>query len=294
MQQRTRLAVEDVLGARLTGTRVLAVTSGKGGVGKTSLSLNLGLALARRGQRVLILDADLGMANINIMLGFEPAYTLWDVVAGGIPLSRILVKGPEGIGIIPGGSGIVELADLGPVEISRIIEGFRELQGECDWLMVDTGAGISERVLAFVVAADEALVVTTPEPTAMADAYGLIKAVWAQEGRVALKLVMNRVGRRETGEEMGGRLVQLAKKMLTCDVAMLGVVSEDPRVSQSVLRQQPFALAHPHTVASQDVGALADRLLDRVPPPRRGGVGGFFNRLAQNLPFRTMAGEETS
>ena len=284
VKSKTDAATREVLNKRLNGSRVVAVTSGKGGVGKSSLILNLSLALAERGQRVVILDADLGLANINIMLGYEPIYTLWDVVEGRVALKETLQNGPSGVRIIPGGSGITELARLNSVEISRIIAGFQQLEGECDWLMIDTSAGISDSVLAFVLAADEALVVTNPEPTALADAYGLIKAVWEQEGRVALKLIMNRVLAREQGVRLGQRLTDLADKALSQAVEFLGQVGEDANVARAVIRQEPFYTAYPRTEASIAVGEIADRLLHRVPPPRRGGWGAFVKRLVENWP----------
>lgn len=284
VKAKTDQATREVLHQRLTGARVMAVTSGKGGVGKSSLVLNLALALAAREQRVVILDADLGLANINIMLGYEPVYTLWDVVEQRVALRDTLQTGPNGLRIIPGGSGITELARLDSVDIAHIIEGFQELEGECDWLLIDTSAGISDSVLAFVLAADEAIVVTNPEPTALADAYGLIKAVWEQDGRVALKLVMNRIQSRDQGVRLGNRLTDLAQKALGQPVEMLGQVADDPVVARSVLRQIPFYTAYPNSDATFDVGDLADKLLHRVPPPRRGGWGSFVKRLVENWP----------
>lgn len=280
VHQKTDEAMREVLHERLNGTRVLAVASGKGGVGKSSMALNLSIALADRKQRVVILDADLGLANINIMLGYEPVVTLLDVVERRVSLRETLQVAPRGVQIIPGGSGVTELARLDSVEINNIIEAFRDLEGECDWLVVDTGAGIADSVMAFVMAADEALVVTNPEPTALADAYGLIKVVWEHDGQVSLKLLVNRVKNAEQGKRLGGRLIDLAQKSLGQAVDYLGEVHEDPVVSQAVLKQVPFYLAAPKSSAALDVGRVADRLLDRVPPPRRGGWGGFIKRLS--------------
>ncbi len=284
VKAKTDQATREVLHQHLAGARVMAVTSGKGGVGKSSLVLNLALALSDRQQRVVILDADLGLANINIMLGYEPVYTLWDVVEQRVALKDTLQAGPNGLRIIPGGSGITELARLDSMDIAHIIEGFQELEGECDWLLIDTSAGIADSVLAFVLAADEAIVVTNPEPTALADAYGLIKAVWEQDGRVALKLVMNRIQSRDQGVRLGNRLTDLAQKALGQPVEMLGQVADDPVVARSVLRQIPFYTAYPNSDATFDVGDLADKLLHRVPPPRRGGWGAFVKRLVENWP----------
>lgn len=284
VRTRADQATRDVLQQRLAGTRVMAVTSGKGGVGKSSLVLNLGLALAERGQRIIILDADLGLANINIMLGNEPIYTLWDVVENRVSLRETLENGPSGVRIIPGGSGITELARLDSAALTNIIQAFQELEGECDWLLIDTSAGISDNVLAFVLAADEALVVTNPEPTALADAYGLIKAVWEQDGQVALKLLMNRAQTRDQGTRLGTRLTELAFKALGQSVEFLGQVAEDPAVTRSVVKQVPFYSAYPNSDATHDVADLADFLLHRVPPARRGGWGAFVRRLVENWP----------
>jgi flagellar biosynthesis protein FlhG len=284
VRAKTDEATREVLSQRLEGTRVLAVTSGKGGVGKSSLVLNLALALADQKQRVVILDADLGLANINIMLGYEPLYTLWDVVEQRVSLRETVEVGPNNIHIIPGGSGVTELARLDAVEIHHIIDAFHELEQDYDWLLIDTGAGIADSVLAFVLAADEALVVTNPEPTAMADAYGLIKAVWEQDGQVSLKLVMNRTQTRDQGVRLGTRLADLAQKALGQSVEFIGQVMDDPVVARAIVKQEPFLTAYPHSEAAHDVKSLADRLLNRVPPPRRGGWGAFVRRLLENWP----------
>lgn len=261
------------------GGRVLVVTSGKGGVGKSSVALNLALALSDQGQRVVILDADMGLANINIMLGMQPKYTLWDVVEGRIHLRQSLEQGPHGIRIIPGGSGISALAQVGPVEISRIIEGFREIEGECDWLMVDTGAGISPNVLSFVLAGDEVLVLTNPEPTALADAYGLIKSVWEEKGQASLKLVVNRAVSEEAAIQMGNRLIGLADRMLGQPVEFYGTIADDGHVGRAIIRQEAFYLAYPRSLASQGIKQLADRLVNRAVLPRRTGMGTFVRQL---------------
>jgi flagellar biosynthesis protein FlhG len=284
IRQQSLQAQREVLGTRIQGSRVVAITSGKGGVGKSQLTLNLALALAQRGQRVVVLDADLGLANINILMGYEPSYTLWDVVQGEATLMDVLQKGPMGIRIIPGASGISALARLKPVEISGIIEGFQQIEGECDWLLVDTGAGIAANVLAFVLAADEAFVVTNPEPPALADAYGLIKAVWEMQGHVSMKIVMNRSASVLSGQEMAMRIVMLANKVLAQKVEFLGAVREDVHAKRAVSRQEPLLMVYPASPAAVDIGLLADRMIDRVSPPKRGRFGQFITRLTTILP----------
>jgi flagellar biosynthesis protein FlhG len=268
-----------VLGRRLAGPHVLAVTSGKGGVGKSNLSLALGIAMAQKGVRTALLDADLGLANINIILGYEPDRTLWDVMEGRLELRDIVMPGPEGLWLIAGASGMAEAAAADSVSLARLVSQFRQLDTYVDWLIVDTGAGISPGVLAFVMAADSALVVTTPEPTALADAYGLVKAVNGEVSPVRLLLTVNRASDPVRGIRVGERLSELALKALGQPVEVLGTVAEDSAVGRSVLQQKPFNLAHPHSAASLDVDRLADRLLGRIPPPRRGGLGEFVRRL---------------
>ncbi|MGI6225623.1 MAG: MinD/ParA family protein, partial [Peptococcales bacterium] len=158
-------------------TKVITVASGKGGVGKTNFTLNFGLALAELGQKVLILDADLGLANVDVILGIVPKYNLLHVINDEKELSEIVIEGPKGIKIIPGGSGIYELADLKEWQLERFLIRLTTLEKEYDYLLIDTGAGISKNVLDFALAADEIFIITTPEPTSITDAYGLIKTL---------------------------------------------------------------------------------------------------------------------
>lgn len=273
-----------VLGRRLGGPHVLAVTSGKGGVGKSNLALNLALALAARGVRVAVLDADLGLANINIILGQDPVRTVYDVMQGTHRLTDVLQRGPLGLTIIPGASGLALAAAVGVEQVRGLLEEFETLESVVDWMVVDTGAGIAPTVLAFVSAADEAMVVTTPEPTALADAYGLIKAVDDDRSPVRLHLVVNRATDAGRGRRTGERLATLAARALGRSVAVAGVVLEDAAVGRSVMRQEPFYVGAPHSGVKTDIDRLADYLLDRVPAPRRGGIRGFVRRVMAVVP----------
>ncbi len=262
--------------------RVMAVTSGKGGVGKSNVTLNLGIALAMQGERVILLDADLGLANINILLGVEPPYTLADVIEGERRLADILWDGQKGVRIIPGASGISRLAAADTGEILGIIDGFRTFEGMVDWILIDTGAGIAANVMSFVLASDEVLVVTSPEPTALADAYGLIKAIWESPENPTIRLVVNRAQGLDRSERMGRRLIELAEKMLNVEVKWAGLIQDDVRVPQAISRQTPFVLAYPATIASRDVEALAKRLMeakDMVAVSVEGSLEGFLGRL---------------
>ncbi|MCL4495326.1 MAG: MinD/ParA family protein [Firmicutes bacterium] len=277
-------AQREVLESRIKGSRVVAITSGKGGVGKSHIALNLALALQQRGQRTVILDADLGLANINILLGYEPSYTLWDVVQKHLSIRDVLQKGPLGIRIIPGASGISRLASLDAEEISGIIKGFQDLESECDWLLVDTAAGIAPGVLSFVLAADEALIVTNPEPPALADAYGLIKSIWQAQGRVSLQLIMNRSASVKSGEEMGMRVINLTRKMLNQNVGFFGAIREDSHAVQAIARQTPLVLLYPASPAAQDIGDMADRMIHRIKPAKRGRWEQFIYRIGMMWP----------
>ena len=269
----------EVLAGRLKGPHVLAITSGKGGVGKSNLALNLALALQIRGVATAVLDADLGLANINIILGQEPDYTVFDVMQGDQHLADVVMPGPHGLMIIPGASGLAAAAAADMDQVAALLAEFQSLESQVEWLVVDTGAGISPAVLAFVAAADEALVVTTPEPTALADAYGLIRAVDETESPVRLHLVVNRAGDALRGQRTGERLAGLVAKALNRSVAVAGVVMEDIAVARAVVRQEPFYLGAPKSGARTDVDHLADYLLNRVPAPRRGGIAGFVRRV---------------
>lgn len=277
-------ATIDVLGRRLGGPHVLAVTSGKGGVGKSNLALNLALALRARGVRVAVLDADLGLANINIMLGQDPEHTVYDVMQGTHHLTDVLQKGPLGLVIIPGASGLALAAAVGMEQVRQLLGEFQSLESVVDWLVVDTGAGIAPAVLAFVSAADEAMVVTTPEPTALADAYGLIKAIDDDQSPVRLHLVVNRAKDDGRGRRTGERLASLAARALGRSVTVAGVVLEDAAVGRSVMQQEPFYVGAPHSGVKTDMDRLADYLLDRVPAPRRGGIAGFVRRVMAVMP----------
>jgi flagellar biosynthesis protein FlhG len=281
---RADTVTSELLRGRMAGPHVLAVTSGKGGVGKSNLALNLALALQSRGVRTAVLDADLGLANINIILGQEPGATVFDVMQGERRLRDVLQPGPLGIVIIPGASGMAEAAAADVDQVRTVMAEFGDLDAVVDWLLVDTGAGISPAVLAFVAAADEALVVTTPEPTALADAYGLIKAVDDMMSPVRLHLVVNRAPDPARGQRTGERLASLVARAHSRSVAVAGVMVEDSAVGRSVVRQEPFYIGAPKSGIKEDVDRLADYLLDRVPAPRRGGISGFVRRVMSVLP----------
>ncbi len=272
-----RLVLEKGTGAKKT--RIIAITSGKGGVGKTSLAVGLAISMARKGASVTLLDADLGLANINVILGIIPKYNLYHVIKGKKKLRDIVINVPEGIKIIAGASGFHQLANLEPRQRTEFIEAMGELEAD-DYLIIDTGAGVSQNVMSFVLAADEIVVVTTPEPTAITDAYGIIKSIAAQSSDKIIRLIVNRAQSVSEGNRVAQRVISIAGQFLNIKVESLGFVFEDPSVPRSVRNQKPFVVSFPKSKASGCVSIISDRICDRVvEDAKNGGLVGFVKRL---------------
>ncbi len=270
-------------------TKTIAITSGKGGVGKTSLSVSLSIALAQDGSSVTLLDADLGLANINVILGIIPKYNLYHVIKGKKKLKDIVIEVPEGIKIIAGASGFHQLANLEAKQRNEFIGAVAELDSD-DYMIIDTGAGVSQNVLSFVMAADEVIVVTTPEPTAITDAYGIIKSIAAQSPDKVIKLIVNRVESVSEGKRVAQRVINIAGQFLNIKIENLGFVFDDMYVPKSVRNQKPFIVSYPKSKAAGCVSIIADRLSNRQIGDGRGtGLASFFKNL---LTFSGKEGEE--
>lgn len=282
--------------------RVVTVTSGKGGVGKTNLSLNLAIALADLGRRVILLDMDLGLANVDILCDLHPRHTMAHVVAGQREIHDALVPGPGGIRVLAGAAGLERLANLGDRERESLLRAFEPLQHEADFLILDTGAGIGRNVIAFAACADDVLVVTTPEPTAVIDAYAVIKCVAREATGAALGLIVNQARSRAEAERMAAGVVGTAQRILNVYVEPFGHVLSDPCVPLAVRQKRPFLIAHPSCPAARGVRAAASKLSAAAAMERptdvglgEGGLarrsptdeGGFFRRLADWLTRRT-------
>ncbi|MHB8842323.1 MAG: MinD/ParA family protein [Candidatus Aquicultor sp.] len=264
-------------------TRVIAISSGKGGVGKSNLVANLGIALAMRGKKVMLLDADLGLANIDVLFGINPKYNLKNLVDGDKTMQEILVTGPHSIKIVPGGSGIPELANLSDAQQEKLLESFVLLEREADITLIDTGAGISKDIISFILAAREALIITTPEPTAITDAYGLIKVLTQRDPNVDIKIVVNMVSSEKEGQEIAGRIVMATRQFLNKRIEPVGYIVSDPSVNMSVRKQEPFILGYPGARASKCIKQIAASLdqvsTDDMQIVGRNGLRGFLSRL---------------
>ncbi|MBI3892989.1 MAG: MinD/ParA family protein [Candidatus Wallbacteria bacterium] len=277
-RQPSRAAVAGLPGMARS-PRVIALTSGKGGVGKTNLTINLALSLAQRGKRVLVMDADLGLANVTVALGLHAPYSVMDVLSGARSLAEVMLEGPEGIRIIPGGNGVAELADLGDAARERLLGAFQRAALDADFVLIDTAAGISKNVLSFALAADTVLVVTVPEPPAMADAYGIIKALYASNPGVDVRLVVNRVRRDYEAKAVHDKLGLVVKRFLSANLQCLGAIREDTAVSNAVREQKALVLCYPDSNAAAGVREICAKLLQGQ-DAGRGGLRGFLERLA--------------
>ncbi len=261
-------------------TKVIAVTSGKGGVGKTNLVCNIALALAQMGRRVAVFDADLSLANIDVLLGISPRYNLSHVISGEKTLKEILVTGPEGILIVPGGSGIEELANLETDELECLLDSFAELDGECDVLLLDTAAGISHSVLSFLIAADQVLVITTPEPTAYTDAYAVIKVLTQHAPDKRVGVAVNMARNHREGGDVIRLMLQICRTMLRVGFDNMGSIPRDLDMLQAVRDQRPLLLHSPYSPAAKQIRRLACALVQTGQQGRTsGGIRGFMNRL---------------
>ena len=258
--------------------RVITVSSGKVGVGKTNFVVNLAIALAQQEKRVVIFDADLGMANIDVLLGIIPKFNLYDVIEGHKELNEIVITGPYNIKIIPGGSGIQELANIDSYRRERLIKGLKTIDNTADVILIDTGAGIAKNVLGFAGAADEVVVVMTPEPTSLTDAYGFIKAVSKYKLHSKVYLVVNKVANPQEANHTITRMEKVVKRFLELQLDPLGYIFEDKVVNKSVMKQKPFVLEYPNSNASRSIKQIALNLIEgSYCPPR--GTAGFMQRL---------------
>ena len=261
------------------GTRVIAVTSGKGGVGKTNITVNLAIALSRAGLRTLIVDADIGMANVDVVLGTLSHKHLLNLLEQGSRLEDILMHGPYGINYISGGSGIEKAQDFSPSQRKILMEKLGGVSKLADVILVDTGAGLGKNVMDFILAADEVILVTTPEPTSLTDAYAVMKAYSMYAEEPDLRLVINRVYDERESREGAAKLSQTAERFLHLRIPCLGYVYEDRAVSAAVRHQIPFLIGAPSSVASRCILDMARVILYGGEMNVRRGWKGFLQHI---------------
>ncbi len=241
-------------------TRILAITSGKGGVGKTNVVANLAVTLSELGKKVVVLDADFGLANIDVLLGLTPRYHLGHVLFGNKTLSEIMVLGPKGIRIIPASSGFQRMSELTSAQRNHLVECFTNLDSDTDYLIIDTAAGISRNVIHFLLSAHEVIVVSAPEPTAIVDAYAVIKIILAEDFEKQIQVLINSVDSAEDAYEVFCQINSVVKKFLYREISFLGHVNQDLHVPQAVRSQMLVTHRYPDSPASACFRNIARRL----------------------------------
>lgn len=264
-------------------TRVITVTSGKGGVGKTNVTVNLGISLSRLGYRVIIIDVDFGLANIDLVFGITPTYTLADVINNNKNIQEVLTDGPAGIKFISGGSGVEDLVNLDSSKLENFIKNISLLDSLCDIILIDTGAGLSESVMSFVMASDEVLVVATPEPTSITDAYALVKMLANRDKTKNVSILVNRAESEKEAKEVLNKLCTVSKRFLGLEVYQLGYVQRDDTVIKAVKLQNPFTISFPESKASTTIFNVAKNLINKNEESKEvidAGLKKFVNRLA--------------
>jgi flagellar biosynthesis protein FlhG len=261
--------------------RVMAISSGKGGVGKSNVVVNLAIAFGRLGRRVLIMDADLGLANVDIIMGLSPKYHIGHVLDGSKQLEEVLVKGPANILVMPASSGVQQLTHLTDEQKLIFLEILDGLEAEIDILLIDTGAGISDSVLYFNVAAQEKIVVVTSEPTSLTDAYALIKVLYTRHGERHFKILTNNVKDDHAGKNIFTQISKVADQFLDgLSLDYLGNIPSDPNVPRAVIQQRPLLEAFPQSPASKAFTNLASRLDKTLPSQfNQGNIQFFWKRL---------------
>ena len=272
-------------------TRIIAVTSGKGGVGKTNVATNMGIAYAQMGKKVIVLDADLGLANVNVIMNVIPQYNLYHVIKKQKRLSEIIIDTEYGIKLIVGASGFAKIANMGEEERDEFIKEMYTLS-DVDIIIIDTSAGVSKNVLSFVAAADEVVIITTSEPTAITDAYGIIKVIATEVDNMNLnlKMIINRVDSALEGKRIADRMINIAAQFLNLKIEYLGFIYNDPLVTKAVLKQKPFIIAEPNGKASSCLKHIVSRM-EKNEAPETGSEGGGFARFVKKLFGRSWEAE---
>ena len=263
-------------------SRVVAITSGKGGVGKTNLAVNLAIFMRKLHKRVTLLDTDFGLANVEVLCGVNPKYNFGDVLEKNVSVESALAIGPMGMQFLSGGSGLTGLSNITEEQMSVLIDSFAFLDAMADFIIIDTGAGVSKAVVNFVKAANEAIVITTPDPTSITDAYALIKTIHEScggEDAPEFKLVVNRVDSPAEGVEIYEKLGGVCGRFLGVKLTSLGSIPYDPHLVKAVKAQQPVSLIFPGAASSRCIEAIASKMINVKTPEKKNNIKSFIMKL---------------
>ncbi len=263
----------------LKDCKTIAVLSGKGGVGKSNLSLNLSLALTKQKQRVLLFDMDIGMGNIDILIGQTASYTMVDLLEKKLSIQQIIKKGPQNLAYVAGGTGISSVFEWSPSDLAHLIQELNSLTNQYDYMIFDMGAGMSESVLKFLKAVDEMIVVTTPEPTSITDAYAAIKLAASYSVSAPVRLIINKTLSDKEGNETYERFNRAVQQFLNISISLLGIVPNDQAVQKAVNRQMPFLLQNPASKASISLIEMVSILIPQDNRVTAKNEGMFIRRL---------------
>ncbi|ANS74017.1 cobyrinic acid a,c-diamide synthase [Paenibacillus yonginensis] len=282
IQSRALREKQDGPEVQAKSAKIITVSSGKGGVGKSNFTLNLALGLQALGKKVLLFDADIGMANIDVLMGVRPRYSLYHLLKGEKKISEIVEYGQNGLPFIAGGSGLADLFSLSEQDLEYFTSQIEAIAGEMDFILFDTGAGLSKETFNFITAADECLVVTTPEPTSITDAYALIKVVSSTRPDVKFRLVINRAEGEKEARFVADKITLVAERFLDLSIPLLGYIHDEPYVVNAVKRQIPFLVAYPHCSASKDIRQIAQAFAEDKQEVRQEGaltgIKGFLHK----------------
>lgn len=255
-------------------TKIITVTSGKGGVGKSNFVVNLGICLQNKGKKVLIFDADLGMGNDDVLMGLYPKYNIFDIIFTEKKIQDIIIEGPSGVSLIPAGSGLNKVQELKKEERELFLNKLEGLD-EFDYILMDTGAGVSRDILAFISASEDLIIITTPEPTSLTDAYSLLKATDHFRLKSEAKIIVNKAFTKKEGEETYCRFERAVTTFLKINVSYLGCILDDRKLVQSVRAQKPFVILYPNCSASKDVENIAIKIIGEKASASNGATGVF-------------------
>lgn len=272
-----KLVVNEEEQSKNTGSKIITITSGKGGVGKSNFVVNLAIALQNKGKKVLIFDADLGMGNDDVLMGLYPKYNIFDIIYTNLEIKDIIIEGTNGVSLIPAGSALSKAQELEEEE-RKLFLGKLETLDEYDYILMDTGAGVNRDVLSFIAASEEIIIITTPEPTSLTDGYSLIKATDHYKLKNKAKIIVNKAFSQEEGQETYKKFDRAVSRFLKIEIEYLGCILEDKKLVQSVRQQKPFMVLYPNCDAAKGIEEISLKLVGQEISSSNGAKG-LFKRL---------------